>query len=123
MLIDSIIIIPINVVIGMVLGFALVVVGFDSIQFVLNIIGLIVSWVYFALMECSRTQGTLGKMALGIKVTDLEGNQISFAKATDRHLCKIISYIILLIGCIMVAFTERKQGLHDKLAECLVVNK
>ena len=123
MLIDSIIIIPINVVIGMVLGFALVVVGFDSIQFVLNIIGLIVSWVYFALMECSRTQGTLGKMALGIKVTDLEGNQISFAKATDRYLCKLISYIILAVGCIMVAFTERKQGLHDKLAECLVVNK
>ena len=123
MLIDSIIITPISVVIGMVLGFALVVVGFDSIQFVSNIIGLIVSWVYFALMECSRTQGTLGKMALGIKVTDLEGNQISFAKATDRYLGKLISYIILAVGCIMVAFTERKQGLHDKLAECLVVNK
>ena len=79
MLIDSIIIIPINVVIGMVLGFALVVVGFDSIQFVLNIIGLIVSWVYFALMECSRTQGTLGKMALGINSANNKTNKVETA--------------------------------------------
>ena len=50
-----------KIIIGMVLGVALVVVGSDSIQFVLNIIGLIVSCVYFALMESSGMQGTLGK--------------------------------------------------------------
>ena len=123
MLIDAIIITPIMIGIGMVLGVALVVVGIDSIQFVLNIIGLIVSWVYFALMESSGTQGTLGKKALGIKVTDLKGNQISFNKATDRYLCKLFSFVILAVGYIMVAFTERKQGLHDIMAECVVVNK
>ena len=86
MLIDAIIITPIMIGIGMVLGVALVVVGIDSIQFVLNIIGLIVSWVYFALMESSGTQGTLGKKALGIKVTDLKGNQISFNKS--NKICR-----------------------------------
>ena len=123
MLIDAIIITPIMIGIGMVLGVALVVVGSDSIQFVLNIIGLIVSCVYFALMESSGMQGTLGKKALGIKVTDLKGNQISFNKATDRYLCKLFSLVILAVGYIMVAFTERKQGLHDIMAECVVVNK
>ena len=129
-LIDTIIIIPISFIIGFAIGFALIVAGMDpeslaepSIQFIFNIIGVIIAWIYYALMECSRMQGTIGKMALGIKVTDLEGNQISFAKATGRHFGKIISSVILGVGYIMVAFTERKQGLHDMMAGCLVVNK
>lgn len=86
-------------------------------------LGLILGWIYFAVTESSPKQGTLGKMALGIKVTDLGGNRIGFGKATGRHFGKIISYIILLIGFIMVAFTQKKQGLHDMMAGCLVVNK
>ena len=74
-------------------------------------------------MESSPTQGTLGKMALGIKVTDLEGDKIDFGRATRRHFAKIISALILYIGFIMVAFTQEKQGLHDMMAGCLVVTK
>jgi uncharacterized RDD family membrane protein YckC len=74
-------------------------------------------------MESSSKQATLGKMALGIIVTDLEGQRISFGKATGRHFSKIVSGIILYIGFIMVAFTEKKQGLHDMMAGCLVVVK
>jgi len=88
-----------------------------------GILGGVVGWLYFAMMESSSTQGTLGKMALGIKVTDLNGGQIGFGKATGRYFGKIISALILLIGYIMVAFTEKKQGLHDMMAGCLVVNK
>jgi hypothetical protein len=73
-------------------------------------------------MESSTKQGTLGKMALGIKVTDLNGNRIDFSKASGRYFGKIISSIILCIGYIMVAFTQKKQGLHDIMAGCLVVN-
>ncbi|MER3416968.1 MAG: hypothetical protein C4297_12250 [Gemmataceae bacterium] len=74
-------------------------------------------------MESSRTQATLGKMALGITVTDLEGNRIGFGKATGRFFGKIISALIFYIGFVMAAFTEKKQGLHDMMAGCLVVNK
>jgi len=88
-----------------------------------NIVGVILGWLYFALMESSSKQGTLGKIALGIKVTDLSGNAISFGRATVRHLGKILSTIILLAGYLMVAFTAKKQGLHDMIAGCLVVNK
>lgn len=78
------------------------------------------SWLYEALMESSSYQATLGKMIFGMKVTDLYGNRISFARATGRHFAKILSGMILGIGFIMVGFTERKQGLHDMIAGTLV---
>jgi uncharacterized RDD family membrane protein YckC len=78
------------------------------------------SWLYEAFMESSSYQATLGKMIFGMKVTDLNGNRISFGQATGRHFAKWLSAMILGIGYIMVAFTERKQGLHDLLAGTLV---
>lgn len=80
-------------------------------------------WLYFALMESSAKQATLGKMALGIVVTDLNGSKISFGRATGRYFGKILSGLILYIGYIMAGFTEKKQALHDMIAGCLVVNK
>jgi uncharacterized RDD family membrane protein YckC len=84
---------------------------------------MIVGWLYYALMEASANQATLGKMAIGIKVTDLDGNRISFGRATGRYFGKIVSAMIFYIGFIMAGFTERKQALHDIMASCLVVNK
>jgi uncharacterized RDD family membrane protein YckC len=81
----------------------------------------VVTWLYYALMESSARQATLGKMALGIIVTDIEGRRIGFGKATGRHFAKILSALILGIGFLMVAFTQRKQGLHDILAGTLVI--
>lgn len=80
-------------------------------------------WLYFALMESSAKQATLGKMALSIIVTDLNGNRLSFGRATGRYFGKILSGLILYIGFIMAAFTEKKQALHDMIAGTLVVNK
>jgi uncharacterized RDD family membrane protein YckC len=85
--------------------------------------GLIISWLYYALMESSPYQATLGKMALGFVVTDMEGRRISFAKATGRYFGMILSAIILCIGYIMCAFTEKKQCLHDILVGCLMYKK
>jgi uncharacterized RDD family membrane protein YckC len=83
----------------------------------------IAGWLYYAIMESSNKQGTLGKMLIGLKVTDLEGNRISFGKATGRYFGKIVSAIILYIGFMMAGFTEKKQGLHDIMAGSLVVKK
>ncbi len=84
---------------------------------------IVLPWLYFALMESSGKMATLGKMALGMIVTDMDGNRISFWRATGRYFGKIVSGIILYIGFIMVAFTEKKQGLHDMMADTLVVMK
>ena len=88
------------------------------IAYLLSLIG---SILYFVLMESSAKQGTLGKMSLGLIVTDDAGNRISAARATGRYFAKILSALVLLIGFIMIAFTERKQGLHDLMAGTLVL--
>lgn len=88
-----------------------------------NVVGVLVWWVYYATLESSARQATLGKLALGIKVVDLQGGRISFGRATGRHFSKIASGLILMIGYLMAGFTAKKQGLHDMMAGCLVVNR
>lgn len=86
-----------------------------------GLIGLGIGILYFCGMESSSMQATLGKKALGLVVTDVNGNRIGFGKALGRYLGKILSSLILGIGYLMVAFTEKKQGLHDMLAGTLVL--
>ena len=77
--------------------------------------------MYFPILESSKLQATLGKKAVGIKVTDLDGNRIGFGRALGRFFGKILSGIILYIGFMMAGFTEKKQALHDMIAGTLVV--
>lgn len=86
-----------------------------------NVVAVILFWIYFAGMESSRYQATLGKLVIGIRVTDLSGRRVDFARASGRHFGKILSTLCLLMGFVMAAFTSRKQTLHDILASCLVV--
>ena len=81
----------------------------------------LIPWLYSAYQESSESQATIGKRMLGIRVTDLSGNRISFGQATGRHFGKILSSLICSIGFIMAGFTEKKQALHDMLASTLVV--
>lgn len=89
----------------------------------IRLLGLMAGWIYYALMESSGWQATLGKKVLGLKVTDLAGNRISFARASGRFFGKILSGMLLLVGFMMAGFTERKQALHDILAGCLVLRQ
>jgi len=83
----------------------------------------IIQIFYFALMESSSKQATLGKMVLGLKVTDVDGNKIDFTKGLVRSLCRILSGMIMCIGYLIAAFTEKKQALHDMIANTLVLKK
>lgn len=85
------------------------------------LVALIGRWLYFALMESSAGQGTLGKRAMGIRVTDGKGQRIGFGQATGRYFGAALSYIILYIGYFMAGFTARKQALHDMMADTCVV--
>jgi uncharacterized RDD family membrane protein YckC len=82
-----------------------------------------IAWLYFAFMESSQMQATLGKLALGLVVTDMAGQPISFGRATGRYFGKIISGLTLLIGYMMAGWTQQKQALHDIMASCLVIRK
>ncbi|KXS43809.1 MAG: RDD domain-containing protein [Methanolobus sp. T82-4] len=92
-----------------------------SIIFYSFAISTLVATLYFGYFESSKKQATLGKQALGIKVTDLEGNRISFGKAVARYVLKIITSLVLAIGFIAIAFTEKKQGLYDLAVGTVVV--
>jgi uncharacterized RDD family membrane protein YckC len=91
--------------------------------FAIRLLALMLSWIYYASMESSTWQATLGKKILGLKVTDLAGNRISFGRASGRFFGKILSGMILGIGFLMAGFTARKQALHDMLAGCLVLRQ
>jgi uncharacterized RDD family membrane protein YckC len=95
----------------------------DPAAQVLDAVFFLVAWLYSAPMECSRKQATLGKLALGIQVTDLDGERVSFHRATGRFFGKILSTLILALGYLMAAFTQRRQALHDRMAGALVVTR
>ena len=88
---------------------------------IVNITDLLVNWLYFTILESSAWQATLGKRAVGIKVTDLQGEKMSFGRSNARYWSKILSVLVLFIGFLMVAFTDKKQGLHDMIAGTLVI--
>ena len=92
--------------------------------FVAIVFIVLASWIYHAWMESSPYQGTLGNMALGLIVTDMNDQPITFARASGRFFARIISNLIPLeIGYIMAGFTEKKQALHDMIAGTLVLRK
>ena len=105
--IDFVLLLVVNFVIGLVLAKA---------PLLGSLVGLILGICYFGFMESSDNQATLGKMAVGIKVGDETGGPITFMNALGRYLGKIVSALLLCIGFLMVAWDEKKQGLHDKMA-------
>jgi len=87
-------------------------------------LGLFGTWLYFALLESSEWQGTAGKKVLGLIVTDMNGQRVSFMRATGRHFAKIVTGLIPLgIGYMMAGFTQKRQALHDMIASCLVLRR
>lgn len=129
-LIDTVIVTVAMFVLGFALGFFFAWLGLLQdeqseffIGMVLNLLGLILGVLYFVVMESSSRQATFGKALLGIKVTTTDGEQLTFWRAVGRYFGKILSGLIFCIGYLMVAFTEKKQGLHDLMSGCVVVNK
>lgn len=82
---------------------------------------IILSLLYYVGFESSKYQATLGKMILGLKVIDKEGQRLTPLRALGRYLAKFLSALILLIGYIMAAFDTKKQALHDKIADTYVI--
>ena len=86
-----------------------------------NVLGIAISWMYFAVFESSEWMASPGKKVLGLIVTDDQGMRLSVGRATRRYFAKILSALLLGMGFFMIAFTARKQGLHDKIFHTLVL--
>lgn len=79
------------------------------------------AWPYFALMEGSRWQATIGKRLLGIVVTDEDGEPIGIWRASVRNVAKVLAVLPMGLGLIGALISERRRGLHDIVAGTLVV--
>jgi len=84
-------------------------------------LAVLVVWLYFAAMEASPWHATLGKRVVGVRVTTLDGQRIGFGRATARLLAKLLSLALLGLGFVLAGVDARKQALHDKVADTLVV--
>lgn len=122
-LIDALILTALSLGIALVVGTIAAPLGLESalVNLVYGGVRVALGVLYYPILESSTAQATLGKRAVGIIVTDLEGRRISFWRAVGRELARLAAVLSLGIGYLMVAFTRRKQGLHDLLASTLVV--
>jgi uncharacterized RDD family membrane protein YckC len=114
-LLDGLVAFPV-VFVGLVIGYG--VGSFFAVIFVV-----VSLWLYFALLESSSRQGTLAKMLLHERVTDLDGNRITFERASARHFAMYMSLVTpMLIGFLMAFWTRRRQSLHDYVSSTLVTH-
>jgi uncharacterized RDD family membrane protein YckC len=90
----------------------------------------LMSWLYFAFLESSEWRATLGKRALSLYVADLQANRVTFARATSRFFFgRLIAHVpiagvyYVLMDCLAIPFTQRKQAIHDMASGCLVLRE
>jgi uncharacterized RDD family membrane protein YckC len=110
---------------GAVLGFFLGASGvnLEAIRVIGFLFGVCLWWLYYALFESSKYMATPGKLACGLVVTTSIGSRLGFGRATGRYFGKILSGLFLGVGYLMIAWTAKKQGLHDMMSDCLVMKK
>ncbi len=120
-IIDGILLTIVCGIVDRLLGINILATDWDHYDPLANVISLVIGWLYFALLESSERGATVGKMVMGLRVVTSDGRRLSFMNATGRYFAKILSAIILCIGFIMVAFTDKKRGLHDIIAGTLVI--
>lgn len=120
-IIDSIIWTPLLILVYLKFTFDAILMGAgQSLAFLYFLLSVLTPWLYCALFEAGKWQATPGKRLLGVYVTDLNGQRISFGRASGRYFSKFISSLIFGIGYIIAGLTQNKQALHDKIASTLV---
>ncbi len=76
----------------------------------------VLTWLYYAFLESGKRQGTLGKMALGIIVTDQNDKRLNFARATGRYFAKfIVFFIVIIVGYLGFMLAISSGGGNDLL--------
>ena len=87
------------------------------------VVTLALFWGYFVGFEVSKYEATPGKIAMALRVTDVEGRRVGVIRATVRHFAKFLTIATLSIGFFIAIFTRKRQTLHDLIAGCVVISK
>lgn len=93
----------------------------DTSKLIIRYVSFLVWVIYSIIMDCSKYQGTFGKVLLGLKVVDDKGNKINFSKSLIRNSSKIISYGCILLGFLWILIDTKKRGWHDIIAKTLII--
>ncbi|MEJ3717796.1 RDD family protein [Paenibacillus polymyxa] len=129
-IIDLIIVFAIVLLVGGTFSIIPVLLDIEETGFILEfliwmplILWLVLPWLYCGFLESSKVQATPGKLVFSLVVVNSKGNRLGFLHASGRYWIKVISFMLVHIIYIVVAFTAKKQGVHDLCANTLVVNK
>jgi len=85
-----------------------------------TVFGFILSVAYYIVFWAKSGQ-TPGKMAMGLRVVSTDGSPVSWGKAFLRYIGYVINIVIFLVGFLWIAFDQKRQGWHDKMAGTYVV--
>lgn len=88
-----------------------------------SLVLLVLIWLYYALLESSPLQASLGKIIVGIKVVDRRGRRLSFWQATERIFSKVVTNVTFYFGFFIAAFDKKKRTLHDRISHSAVISK
>ena len=80
------------------------------------------SIIYFAVQEASSYQATIGKRILHLAVCDEDGERLTLTRAFARNIVRLVNWFIFSAGYLLILFTAKEQGLHDKIVHSLVVD-
>ena len=92
-------------------------------NFSLSVVLLVLIWLYYAFLESSPWQASLGKRIMGLKVVDKRGRRLSFGKASRRLLSRIFTNFTFYFGFFSAAFDKQNKTLHDKLSKSMVISQ
>lgn len=92
-------------------------------EFTIALMLFVIVWLYYAIMESSPWQATLGKRIIGLKVVDKHGKRLSFWKASRRLLTRLITNITFYFGFFTAAFDKHRETLHDHLSKSVVISE
>ena len=84
-------------------------------------VALLIGCLYHGFFDSSDRQGTPGKRWLGIKISKINGEKISFLRSVGRYLASGLSIIVFLLGYISIFRDENRQAWHDMIAGTYVI--
>jgi uncharacterized RDD family membrane protein YckC len=115
----------------------LIVLGFSNIGNVYDVDGvkvhtfsyylvsIMINSLYIGLFESSKFQGTIGKLAMNIKIVNVDNQTISFARSISRYfvLCLLSFVGVFIVNFFTILFTREKIAVQDMLFETRVLLK
>lgn len=71
----------------------------------------------------TKKGATPGKMAVGLKVVTVDGQNLTVGRAVGRYFAYLLGPFTLYIGYIIAAFDPEKRALHDHICNTRVIYK